>query len=234
MSRFADARMVASNGRPPKSGMARLGHRRQVSPWWLDQAKRNACPAATPRHRRRPTHAEPDPAGRSARHHPAHWLHMPDLHDLDRRGDRPGHVPLHEASERADADQPEQLTRQPGEFDHPSVRTGAADARKAAQLCGRLSGRRDPVHVPELRPQHVQNPPDRRRQRSRLAGHVGKLRHHDGASAPRPAGGAPIPGYEPAFKRAVLARYDAIALPPPPDAVTTLPQRDTRRLALVG
>jgi hypothetical protein len=34
-------------------------------------------------------------------------------------------------------------------------------------------------------------------------------------------------GYEPAFKRAVLARYDAIA-------VTTLPQRDTRRLALVG
>jgi hypothetical protein len=41
-------------------------------------------------------------------------------------------------------------------------------------------------------------------------------------------------GYEPAFKRAVLARYDAIALPPPPDAVTTLPQRDTRRLALVG
>jgi hypothetical protein len=41
-------------------------------------------------------------------------------------------------------------------------------------------------------------------------------------------------GYEPAFKRAVLARYDAIALPPPPDAVTTLPQRDTRRLARVG
>ena len=36
--------------------------------------------------------------------HPAHWLHMPDLHDPDRRGDRPGHVPLHEASECADAD----------------------------------------------------------------------------------------------------------------------------------
>ena len=41
-------------------------------------------------------------------------------------------------------------------------------------------------------------------------------------------------GYEPAFTRAVLARYDAIALPPSLDAVTTLPQRDTRRLALVG
>ena len=32
-----------------------------------------------------------------------------------------------------------------------------------------------------------------RRQRSRLAGHVGELRHHDGASAPRSTGGAPIP-----------------------------------------
>jgi hypothetical protein len=30
-------------------------------------------------------------------------------------------------------------------------------------------------------------------------------------------------GYEPAFKRAVLARYDAITLPPLTDAVTTLP-----------
>ena len=39
------------------------------------------------------------------------------------------------------------------------------------------------MYLNYIRPQHVQNPPDRRRQRSRLAGHVGELRHHDGASA---------------------------------------------------
>jgi hypothetical protein len=149
-------------------------------------------------------------------------------HDLDRRGDRPGHVPLHEASERADADQPEQLTRQPSEFDNPSVRTGAADARKAAQLCGRRPD--DALLFMYL---NYVNNTFRTHQIGAVRVHVwrdtlascvammGRQRRDE-------LEGFLSRGYEPALKRAeVLARYDAIG-------ATTLPQRDTRRLALVG